>query len=185
MTDFKKFIDYLENNNISKEETLRLLTECNKLTSDEKNLIFLYRYPRNLMDKELPSRIIAYRQSIGLPSQGVLVPHLGETALLIEALRTPQYERFMKHLFIAFCDPAKVSPVSGQEIDECPICGKKIYEHDIWNQTFQGTQEINSREFLSFGSSDSGIIMCLDCMIQLFNAFEILKNINSNFLGWK
>ena len=50
----KEFIEYLKKNNISKDDTLKLLRDDPNLSREEKNLVFAYCFPRQLLDRELP-----------------------------------------------------------------------------------------------------------------------------------
>lgn len=184
MKKLKPYIDYLSAYKISKEETLKLLKENTDLNNLEKNIIYLYLFPRPLGDRELPSRVRKYRESINNLT-GSLGEDLNEVALLIEAERTEQYRKFMHHIMIAFGDPLKISPVSGEDLDDCPICGKKLYELDIWNKNLpENSPERERKEFLSFGSCESSLQICLDCLVQLNLAKEYLHEIDPDFLGW-
>lgn len=173
----KDCIDYFIQNNFSKEKVISCLSSSKKLNRAEKNIIFVYLYPRNLLDRELISRIIKYR---GDNILGSLTPDLGEVTLLIEAYRTSQYSRYLKHLFHSFTvDNSNVFPIDGTEKRECGICGKKIVEYVEWNNNNL------SKEYLAYGSENTGISLCLDCLIQLKTTHNILSEIEGNkFLPW-
>jgi hypothetical protein len=184
MANLKPYIDYLKFNKISEEETLELLKKCKDLTNAEKNIVYLYLFPRPLLDRELPIRVRKYRESINNLT-GTLVPSLEEALFIVEAERTEQYKKFIHHIMIAFGDPTKISPVSGEDLDDCPICGKKLYELDIWNKNFpENSPEREKKEYLSFGSSESSVQICRDCLVQLLKAQEILTEIDPEYLQW-
>lgn len=177
----KKFIDYFYSSDLNREAAIEVLKNDQILTQDEKRLILSYCYPRPLKDRELPARVSRSRKNRGPQARnGFLTPDPIETDLIIEAGRTKQYERFIKHIMHAFSDPSHISPISGLDIVECPICGKKIREANIWNPTLDPT-----REHLAFGNpEETGIILCLDCMIQLGAAREIMNELDPGFLDW-
>lgn len=182
--NIKPYIEYLVKEKIKEEEALKLLKSETKLDSNEKNLIYRYCYPRQLLDRELPTRISAYRSQSG-NINGVKVPDSGEITLLIEASKTEQYGRFMKHLMHAFENPQNIFPLTGTEKHECPLCGKTLYEYDVWSElTKNYPKEESSKDFLAYGSSESEITLCSDCLAQLFSAKKIIDEIDPGFLDW-
>lgn len=183
----KKYVDYLISNNITEADALEMIKQCSKLSPDEKNLIYAYTFPRPLRDKELPSRVQNFRSVKGLPMKGMLTPSTPEATLIVEAARTGQYGKFIKHLIHAFSDPSKVSPLEGDEATDCPICGKHIYEKNMWDYLIERdptNPEKDNREFLAFGSTESSITLCVDCLIQLIHASTLLEEIDPEFLSW-
>ena len=180
MTDIKPFIKYLKENNISQSQALELLKGNNTLDNAEKNLIYAYCYPRQLRDYELPSRIQAYRQARGTGINGQ-PKDPQEVILLVEACQTEQYCRFMKHIMHAFGNPNKIYQVAGSEESECSLCGKKIYEWDKWMELFPGDHEKHN---LCYGSTDSEIVLCIDCLSRLVEAIGIMNEIDPGFLDW-
>lgn len=183
--DLKPFVDYLLNNNISKEKALEIIKNSNKLSDDEKNLVYVFCYPRPLLDYELPSRVQAYRTKKNFPMVGHIEPHLGEAALIVEAGRTPQYTRFIKHLIHAFSDPTKLAPLDGDEDCDCPICGKTTFQNNKWqNLIKEGKLIDNNREYLAFGSTESSVTMCMDCLVQLMTAIDYLENMDPNYMNF-
>lgn len=184
--DIRPFINYLIDSKTTEEEALKLLTANATLSREEKNLIYRYCYPRPLLDKELPSRVQSYRASCNKAS-GFLVPDSGETTLIIEAGRTAQYGRFIKHLMHSFGDPNLIHPLEGNEKHECPLCGKVLYEADLWKSLVDerpGTPEANQKEYLAYGSDNSEVTLCTDCLIQLISAINIINDIDPSFLDW-
>ena len=189
MLDLKPYVDYLLGNEIKKEEGLELLKKDVNLSKEEKNLIYAYCYPRQLLDRELPFRVQEYREKHNIPKAGSITPEIGEATLLVEAFKTDQYGRFMKHLIIAFGDPKNVFPVAGFDKDICPLCGKSLYEHDLWQELVTikrpGTPEKDRKEYLAFGSKESSVVLCKNCMTQLIYASDILEKINPAYLDWR
>lgn len=183
----KTYVDYLINNKVSAEEGAKLIGGCDKLSREEKNLIYAYTYPRALRDLELPSRVQEQRKKLGLPLGGMLEPNLSEATLIVEAERTEQYGKFIRHLIHAFSDPDKVFPISGTETDNCCICGKMTYGNDLWEDLIKQNPESpekEKREYLSFGSKESSVTLCADCLIQLIYASSLLEEINPEYLSW-
>lgn len=177
----KPFVDFLIREKTDKDKTVELLKNENSLTNEEKRLIYMYCFPRPLGDRELPDRVRKSRKQRGPDSRnGFLQPDDLETSLIIEAGKTMQYERFIKHLMHAFSDPQKVYQISGTDILECPICGKRLRELNIWDSTLD-----HSREHLAFGSpTETSIVLCMDCLIQLINASEIIQVLDPGYLDW-
>lgn len=176
----KAYIDLVLSNNYSSSQLLKVLYNAN-LTRDEKNFVYLYCFPRPLLDRELPPRVIKDHFLRGdISNRGSLSPNISDVSLILEAGRTEQYGRFIKHLMNAFCNELKLFKISDSNVHECPICGKKIFGEGIWTKI--GSSIDPSREYLAFGSTGSSITMCLDCIVQLNAAKETVEAIDSNFL---
>lgn len=180
MTDIRPFIKYLKENKISSSEALELLKGNKTLDNSEKNLIYAYCYPRQLKDYELPKRIQAYRNSRGTGING-LQDDPQEVILIVEACQTEQYGRFMKHLMHAFGNPDKLYPVAGTEEEDCCICGKKLCEWDKWKELFP---EDSEKHNLCYGSTDSEVVLCVDCIRRLVEAIGVMNTIDPGFLDW-
>lgn len=155
----KPYIDYLIDEKIPVDQGKDLISSCTKLNQISKNFIYLYCYPRPLLDRELPSRI----NNTGDFDKKVL--------LLCEACRTEQYGRYMKHLFHAFLDNdgsnvVRITEDLGEE-DFCPLCGKKL--------------ENNS----TFGSKESTSMLCDDCLKALIITRNVMEVLDPSFLDWR
>lgn len=182
----KDFIDYLKKNNISKDDTLKLLKNEATLGKDEKNLIYSYCFPRQLLDREFPMRIKAYREKNGYSGLNIDIP---EVSLIIEAGQTEQYRRYIKHLMHAFSEVSRVNPVSCKENNlenpRCGICDSEILYFDPWKiYASSNSSEEVTKEHLAFGSTESGIVLCKHCLIQLIKATEIMNELDPSYLDW-
>lgn len=173
-------------------EVIESLRKDSSLSNPEKNLVYLYLYPRPLLDRELPGRIVECRRMLGNDGRGFLEPRLEEVALIVEAYRTQQYRRFIKHLLHTFTVPENISPIIGYESYECALCGKGLFGLDAWNNEcskYKTTPhpESTRKEYLAFGGTGSNLEMCLDCMIQLQEANQLLELIEPGYLKnpWK
>ena len=154
----KPFIDYLIQERTEKTTAQELLEQEPTLTQDEKRLIYMYCYPRPLLDRELPNRI----NNTNNFEKKVL--------LFVEACRTEQYGRYMKHLFHAFLEndgkqTFKITEDISEE-DFCPLCGKKLENNN------------------TFGSKDSTSMLCDDCLKALIITRNIMEIIDPGFLDW-
>lgn len=178
----KKFIDYFKDKNFTKEQVLKILEERQDLTTGEKNFIYLYCFPRPLLDRELIPRVMEEHKRRGDDGNcGSLEPNELDITLILEAGQTEQYGRFIKHLMYAFCDESKIYKVYNNNVYECPICGKKLSGESLWKVVqFQDPQ----KEFLAIGSKESSITMCLDCLVQLNSAKEVIDFIDPSYLDW-
>ena len=139
------------------------------------------------MDMELPSRIMSYR---GEENQaGYLEPNVVETGLLLEAYRTRQYNRYIRHLLHSFHDPELVFPMSGHDQCECGICKKSTWSYDEWKkicEQYSDSGEENKKEFLAFGCDQSKITLCLPCLTQLLSLHQLLTILEGNkYLDWR
>lgn len=183
MADLKVFTDYLLKNGISAEKGEELIRGSQKINDVEKLLVYSYCYPRKIGDYELPKIIINYRKTHGIDLKGLLTKNPEEACILVEAFRSLQYGRFMRHLMHAFIEkPETISSVAGEGEEKCPICGKTVY--------YVGSHDKNmdsEDETLAFISSESSVCMCKDCLLQLAYSAEMISKIEgSDFLtNWK
>lgn len=181
MENLENYVNNLSG--ISEEQFKSLMNNDNKLTREEKCYLYYYLFPKPLLDRELPSRILNARKD---NPKGELYPVLKEVCILIEACNTLQYSKFMKHILHSFTDPLSMFPVLGNQYTYCPICGKKIFELDIWtNLSKDYPIEQDKKEFLAFGSKNSQLSVCIDCIIQLNEVFQIINRLNPSFLDWR
>ncbi len=177
------FTDYLLKNGIDQDKGTELIKDSQKINGREKLLIYSYCYPRKIGDYELPSIIANYRKTRGVDLKGSLIKDAEEACILVEAYRSLQYGRFMRHLMHAFIEkPEIISSVAGEGEDKCPICGKPVY--------YIGSHDKNmdpSDETLAFMSSESSVCMCKDCLLQLAYSAELISMIEGpDFLkNWK
>lgn len=185
MNNLKDYIEDLKKMGDTHEviESLRV----SPLSIQEKNLVYLYLFPRPLLDKELPGRIQEARLSSGNNGNGYLVPNTLEVSLIIEAYRTEQYRRFIKHLLHTFTNPQNIHPVSGNEQCKCGLCDKGLYEFEAWKSEcskFKNSPhpEEKRKEFLAFGGTGSNISLCLDCIIQLQEVNRTIELIEPGYL---
>lgn len=178
----KRFIDYFRANKIPSDKALILLKGRTDLNRDEKNFIYLYCYPRPLLDKELKPRVSSEHIKRGdLVNKGTLIPNTLDVTLILEAGQTTQYGRFIKHLMYAFCNESKVIVVEGADKYECPICGKTLLGKDLWTPI---SDTDKTKESLAFGSTESSVALCLDCLVQLNSAYDTVNVIDPGFLDW-
>lgn len=188
MERIKHYIDVLSKKKYKKDYILSFLADCPDLDDDRKNLIYFYLQPRPLLDMELPSRIFSYR---GPNTTGYLSPNITETGLLLEAYRTPQYNRFMRHLLHSFTNPDEVFPLLGHNKCECGLCKRDIWAYGAWDGILDqypdfAEGERNQKRYLAFACDQSQITLCLPCLIQLLNLNELLKIIEGdNYLDWR
>ena len=186
--DLQKVKYYIDNlGGKSKEDVLRILGNDEKLSDPEKNTVYLFLFGGKLLDRELPGRIQSAR---GRNVAGYLVPEDSEIVLLIMAYKSKQYNRYILHLLHAFTDPSKVFPLSGRFRETCGLCDKMIYHHEVWSEEckkFPQLGEQDKKEFLAYGSRESSIELCLDCLVQLQALNDVLKVLEGpNYLnpGW-
>ncbi len=156
-----------------------LLALGSSLTSAEKNIIYAYLVPQNLLDGELVIQIQEKRKLSPEGLKGTMQPSDVDVPLLMNAYRTMQYGKYIKHLLHSFvkCRDDKLYILNSSEQLECGVCGKPI--HGI------GVQDNRGNEYLAYGSSQSDIFMCPDCLMQLHVLDELLQEIEGrDYLTW-
>lgn len=180
----EKIVKYINQfKGLDSSYVLESLKINNELNQDEKNLIYLYLFPRPLLDKELPERFKQVRKSDG----GSVNISLPECTLIIEAGKTEQYGRFIKHLFHSFSNPDIIYPIEGSDICNCCLCGKEIYESTLW-ESFRnqyGGSEGEDKLFQAFGSTESNLPICIPCLLNLMESIKIMKQIDPDFIFMK
>lgn len=179
----KRVIDCISKlKTLTREQVLENLKVITDLSPEEKNLIYFYLFPRPLLDKELPSRFYQLRGERN--KVGSIKPDLNESTLIIEAGKTSQYGRFIKHLFHSYSKQDTIFPIEGSDIDTCCLCGKEIYEVTLWKSFSKqyGKPEEDEKLYLAYGSTESNLPICLPCLINLLKSIEIMKDIEPDFL---
>lgn len=182
MREYIDYINYIKNNHLSKEDAIKLLKEDENLTRDDKNLVIAYCFPRQLLDRELPSRIKDSWHKSGYSGLNVSP---SDVTLILEASQTEQYRRYIKHLMYSFSEIPKIHPVlvdGHEENARCGICDCEILYSDDWNKFFKDNDP--EMEHLAFGSTESGITLCKHCLIQLVSAMEKINDIDPGYLDW-
>ena len=171
--EIKKAIELIKDRNLNSTGAIELL-KLTSLTSTEKNVVYFYCFPRPLEDYGLPPRIQNHRLSTG-----AIYGDESEIALIVEACRTEQYGRFMKHLMHAFGNPENIHPVAGNETDTCCICGRELRQISPTD-----TGVVGNRHSFSYGSVDSTSNICLDCLGRLIEVMELMEKVDPSFLNW-
>lgn len=186
----KKYVDYLLEYNIDKDTGENMIKSDTNLNDEEKYLINCYVYPRKLLDRELPTRIFnEYGGNyINLVNKSRAVPvDYKLSSLIVESYRTAQYGRFIRHLMHSFLDKIEsTSPIKGEEVESCAICGRSLYEFDIWEKKTANNpnlaSEIVEKNYLAFGNTDTEIVLCKNCIKHLKVAYDIIDCFEPNFL---
>lgn len=176
MENLRSYIQFLEGK--TKADVLSFLTNASDLSRDQKNLIHRYLFPRPLADKELITRI----QGVRLNPSGSLVPNVYESILIVEASRTAQYKRFIKHLVHSYQDISIIHPISGNDKCECCLCGKDIFQTDRLKLEFKDLLDPATDLYTAYGSTDTNLSICLPCLINLTEASHYLIDIDPNYL---
>ena len=182
--DISKVVSYINQfRDLSSDKVLEKLSNNLELSQDEKNLIYLYLFPRPLRDKELPERFKQVRKTSG----GSIEISIPECTLIIEAGKTEQYGRFIKHLFHSYSKQETIYPIEGSEICNCCLCGKEIYEATLWNsfKSQYGGAEGDERLFQAFGSTESNLPICIPCLLNLAESIRIMKEIEPDYIFMK
>ena len=176
----KTVINYIANlKGKDSNEVLNILSKEPNLSPEDKNLVYLYLFPRPLKDRELPFRIMGVRKD----PKGKAEVSQNEVALILEAGKTEQYGRFIKHLFYSFKDPNNIFPIEVSNIGNCCLCGKEVYEETLWKSFSNqyGEEEITNKLFQAYGSIESDLSICLPCLLNLKQAIWLMEEIDPYF----
>ena len=181
----KNYIDSFKGE--GENQVLESLRNKEDLRPFEKNLIYVYLFPKPIMHMELPGIIINNRKACSGNECGYLEANDRETLILLRAYNTLQYKKFMIHLLHSFVEDEELIFIENDQNDyKCACCGKPIYGYNKWKSICDNNPafgEQNRREYLAYGSSQSNLCMCLDCMVQLQNLNRILEGIEGkNYL---
>lgn len=168
--------------NTTEENLVNELKANNTLTPFEKNFVYTYLFPKPLKHMELLDVLGNKR---GGKTSGFLAPDDTEILILLRAYRTAQYKKFILHLLHSYIENEKGTYVVNEKVenDTCAICGKKIYNFEDWNKILEsnpGHPESNNREYLMFGNDQTGLCMCLDCLVQLKTLNEYLEAVEGS-----
>lgn len=161
----------------SQKEVIQDLQEDYTIGENERNAVFVYLFPPTLLDRQIGQKILSNRAKTK-NIKGWLEPEDSELVILLWGWRSQQYNRFMRHLLHSFLDPELVFPLTGRFKEKCALCDKIVYHFDVWTEEckkFPQLEEKEKKEFLAFGSKQSSIELCLDCLIQLQGLNDILK----------
>lgn len=175
---------YIENlKNLDEKSVLETLKSAT-LSSFEKNFIYTYLFPKPLKHMELLEVVGNKRTQHN--QTDLLKPDSLEVLILLRAYRTEQYRKFILHLLHSFIENQGGTYIVNEEVEEhdtCSICGKKLYPFSMWSKMladYPESPENNRKEYLMFGNDQTGLCMCLDCMIQLKELNTYLENIEGS-----
>lgn len=169
------------------QEAYEILNFNPNLSQPEKSIAYTLGtfQPQILQDGDLMREIQRYRTNTLGNQRGSLGEDLIEISYIIKAYLSPQYRRFIKHLMISYLDDSQVFPVEGKFSEECGICHKQIHQFSRWVQLCEanpGFGEQYRKEYLSLGSSNSKTPICMNCLIQLRGAYDLLNFLDPGFL---
>lgn len=141
--------------------------------------------PRIMLDGDLPKFL---NEAKG--TDGILGGHQisqAQIQVLIEALRTRQYNWTMQHFFTTVAD--RFFPVrSNGRGTRCALCNKDLLYWHEWSETVKacpGLGEFQNRNFLAYGTETSRLCFCLDCLIQLRATKELLDELDPGILNYQ
>lgn len=166
--------------NKSEEEIYQyLLNQGDKLSRGEKNTVFAYLCTKQLLDGELVRQIQERRKAELGSIKGELQISEIDVPLLVNAFRSMQYGRYMKHLIHSFIEskPDEIYLIKSNEEYSCGICGKPIYGADALGD--------RGMEWEAIASGQTDIVLCPDCLLQLKALDSILREIEGKYyMSW-
>lgn len=170
-------VGYINNLKGSDKESIvqRLNGLGDSLSSGEKNTIYTYLFPGNLLDGELAEQIKQYK---GGGYRGVIGSNEVDLPLLINAYGSRQYRGYIRHLLHSFIKVGEqeLFLLESPNISECGLCKVDIY----------GTQASPpDKEHLAYGSQKSDVLLCPSCLYQLHILDSLLKRLEGkDYLIW-
>jgi len=145
------------------------------LSSGEKNTIYTYLFPGNLLDGELAEQLKQYG---GGGYRGIIESNDIDLPLLVNAYGSRQYRGFIRHLLHSFIKVGdqELFLLESPETSECGICKVGIY----------GTHASPpDKEHLAYGSQKSDVLLCPSCLYQLHILDSLLKRLEGkDYLIW-
>lgn len=172
----KQIIENLKDK--TRDEVMEYLRSNNTLTPYQKNIVWVWLFPVNIGDYELPKIIMNNR---GQDHQvGYLEPNETEILTLLRAYRVKQYNRFMRHLLHATLkNPDKIYVAEETTIgeDECVVCRKPILSYNDWKENYPTDTK---KEYLSFSGDNTPFHFCMNCLLQLNELHNLLKSIEGD-----
>ena len=161
----------------SEGEVLQILSGLTNLSRGEKNTIYMYLFPKQIHDRELVTLIQESRKNTPEGLVGVITePSESDIPFLIEAYGTRQYKNFIKHLIHSFvvCKKDDLYVLETNETYECGVCGRPI----------KGLLQ-NDIQSSAYGSTNSDIVLCPACLMQLHVLNSLLEEIEgTDYLTW-
>jgi hypothetical protein len=115
-------------------------------------------------DGELLKNIERHRG--GSQLNGSLTPDLDELRLLMQAFKSPQYNRFMHHIMNAYGN-RQIYPIMDDQVFECCICWKKTFGSIMYNRWYANDPSDPKKEHQAFTVDGTKTTICLDCLVQL------------------
>lgn len=145
------------------------------LSPGEKNTVYTYLFPGNLLDGELAQQLMQYN---GGGHRGVIEPNDVDLPLLVNAYGSRQYRGYIRHLLHSFIKVGEqeLYLLESSDINECGICKVNIF----------GTHaNPPDKEHLAYGSQKSDVLLCPSCLYQLHVLDSLLKRLEGkDYLIW-
>ena len=154
--------------------------ELELLDSPEKDVARAYLWPRRFLDGDLQREIEKFRDRSNMADVS-RVPEVKELCVLMEAYRSPQYNKLIKDLIRYFTNTVTsthVFPVASitEKDTKCEICGKQILYFDEWKESRDQLEKlgIDALGLLAYGNPGTSMCLCLNCLIQLNYLIDLL-----------
>ena len=154
--------------------------ELELLDSPEKDMARAYLWPRKFLDGDLQMGIEKFRDRSNMISIS-RVPEIKELCVLMEAFRSPQYNKLIQHLIRYFTNTitsTHVFPVASitEKDTKCEICGKQILYFDEWKESSDQLEKlgVDTLSLLAYGNPKTSMCLCLNCLIQLNYLADLL-----------
>lgn len=159
-----------------RDEVLQRLNGLgDSLSSGEKNTVYTYLFPGNLLDGELADQLKQYG---GGGYRGIIGPNDVDLPLLVNAYGSRQYKGYIRHLLHSFIKVGEqeLFSLDSPEGVECGLCKMGIF----------GLQASPpDKEHLAYGSQKSDVFLCPSCLYQLNILDSLLRRLEGkDYLIW-
>lgn len=166
--DYEILINKLRSNEISIDDKLSLINEST-VDNQIKFILSNYYCKFSFLDGDLLKYIESYRVR-GIPREGKFGGDLAEVNILMSALKSEQYKRFMRHILCQYTK--STHPVDDDESHECCVCWRPIYGSKNLKSS------LDSRMMYSaFTGDKTKTCICINCLMNLNLLEYILEDL--------
>lgn len=167
--EYEALINKLKSNELATEDKIKVINEST-VDSQIKFILINYYGKFLFLDGDLLKYIESYRVG-SIPREGNLGGDLAEVNILMSALRSEQYKRFIRHILGQYTK--SIHPVDDNEEHECCVCWRPVYGIKNPNSNLgQG-----SILYKAFTGNKTKTCMCVSCLMNLNLLEYILEDL--------
>lgn len=167
--DYEILINKLRSNEISVDDKLSLINEST-VDNQIKFILSNYYCKFCFLDGDLLKYIESYRVR-GISKEGKFGGDLSEVNILMSALNSEQYKRFIRHILCQYT--RSTHPIDDDETHECCVCWRPIYGDRNPNSKLGP----NSILYRAFTGDKTKTCICVNCLMNLNLLEYILEDL--------